>query len=808
MAQTWQRERTTDRQEHDHWPAAVSGERLAVLESIRRRVLWLSAAIVHHANHGRANVDGVKVGGHQASSASVTSIMTALYFAYLRSGDRISVKPHASPVFHAIQYLLGNLDREYLPTLRAFHGLQAYPSRAKDPDGVHFSTGSVGLGAAAPAFAALAHRYAGYHFGPPTPRRFVSVMGDAELDEGNIWEAVYEDHLHSLGNVLWIVDLNRQSLDRVIPGIRAIQLEKMFEDNGWNVMEVKYGRRLQEVFAHPGGQTVRRRIDDMSNEEYQALIRLGGGELRERFVVGQGRDDIATAIAGISDEDLPSVIGDLGGHDLSELLRSFAAAEQQTNAPTVIFAYTIKGWGLPFAGDPLNHAALLSAEQFERLRGTLGVSADDWERFLPDSPEGRACAEAATRLREEPRSTPPASATIEVPVSIGSTPPARASSQEAFGRLMTDLRRVKGLGERVVTVSPDVAVSTNLGGWVNRVGVFAAEKKSISEISGSSVLRWEPDTTGQHIELGISEMNLFMLLGQLGLAEEVVGEHLLPIGTVYDPFILRGMDAFVYALYNGSKFVVVGTPSGVTLSPEGGAHQSTVTPGLGIELPNLISYEPCFAREVEWTLLEALRQCCDREHGQATYLRLSTRPIEQSLLEPALARYGEEQLRQQVLAGGYRLVDRRETAPGLAVEDVVQIAVAGAVVPEAVEAAEMLRGEGVAANVLALTSADRLFRAFQARRRAALGDPGQFREVGLFGRLIPADERRAPIVTVLDGASHALSFLGGIYGAPVIPLGVDEFGQSGSVSDLYQENAIDAESIAAAAMLALDVARG
>ncbi len=194
-----------------------------ILAAIERRVLWLATLMVHHANHVRPNPEDIKIGGHQASSASLVSVMTALWFEYLRPGDRVSVKPHASPTFHAIQYLLGNLDRSYLTTLRAFHGLQAYPSRTKDPDGVDFSTGSVGLGAVAPYFAALSDRYTRDHFGDPSApeRRYISLVGDAELDEGSVWEAVAEPALSGLGNVLWIVDLNRQSLDRVIPGIRA-----------------------------------------------------------------------------------------------------------------------------------------------------------------------------------------------------------------------------------------------------------------------------------------------------------------------------------------------------------------------------------------------------------------------------------------------------------------------------------------------------------------------------------------------------------------------------------------------------------
>ena len=783
----------------------ISGDELALLESIQRRVLWLSTAIVHHSNHLRPNPDKTKVGGHQASSASIVSILTALYFKYLQAGDRVAVKPHASPAYHGVQYLLGNLPKEYLATLRAFGGLQAYPSRTKDADPVDFSTGSVGLGAVAPAFAAMAARYAKLHFGSVSSKRFIAIMGDAELDEGNVWEAATEDHIQGLGNLLWIVDLNRQSLDRVVPGIRAARLMALFRDSGWHVLEAKYGRRLQAAFARPGGEALRRRIDDMSNEEYQTLIRLPGPVLRPRLIgSGPHADDIASTIVEVPDAELPSLLADLAGHDLAELLEAFAAADAVPDKPTVLFAYTIKGWGLPFAGHPLNHSALATEAQFGELRERLGVPPDDdWPAFPPDSPEGRLCCAAAERLRQP--TAPPAGVEAQVPAGLGLRPFPLTSSQEAFGRLLTELARQPGLGERIVTTAPDVSVSTNLGGWINKVGVYWPTETPSYDDEAQRLLRWEPGPGGQHIELGISEMNLFMLLGQLGLGAELFGQQLFPIGTLYDPFICRGLDAFIHGLYSAARMIVVGTPSGVSLSPEGGAHQSTVTPSLGIELPNLVSYELCFARELEWTLLEALRGCADRAAGFSTYLRLSTKPVDQSLLEPVLERLGEAELRRQVLAGGYRLIDRRLATPNLEDRYVVHLAAAGVMVPEAVQAARLLHEEGVAANVLSLTSPDLLYRGLKEARRRHLERGTSAADAGHLGQLIPPDERRAPIVTIHDAASHALAFLGSAFGAPLVPLGVDHFGQSGTRAELYAYEGIDPDTIVNAALLALDL---
>ena len=796
-----------DERSTDTLPDATT---LATLGEIERRVLWLSTLMIHHANNVRANPDKpTKVGGHQASSSSVVSILTALYFQYMDAGDRISIKPHASPAFHAIQYLLGRLDRRYLTELRAFGGLQSYPSRTKDPDPVDFSTGSVGLGAVAPIFAAMASSYAQHRFGQVSSGRFIALIGDAELDEGNIWETVIDESVQRLGNVMLIVDLNRQSLDRVIPGIKAERLKGLFAAAGWHVLEAKYGTRLGALMDGPRGDALRRRIDEMPNEEYQALVRTGDPQtLRDRLVAGvdgDDRDAILTIVAGIPDAELQSAVANLGGHDLPTLLRLFQQADRLTDAPVVVFAYTIKGYGLPMAADPLNHSQLLSAAQMDALAPALGADpADLWAGFAPDSREGSWCADRSRHLSKEANHAH-AALPRTVPTDLETRHPKQTSTQEALGRALIRAGELDGIGERIVTLSPDVATSTHLAGWINKYGVYAPEKRTIYEDDQQRMLRWQPSPGGQHIEFGISEMNLFMALSQFGLAEELIGQPLVPVGTVYDPFVCRGLDALIYGLYIKSRMIFAGTPAGVSLAPEGGAHQSAVTASLGIELPNLRFFEPAFGREVDWVLLDGIANCLDREHGQSTYLRLSTKPIDQTLMDEPLARLGADELHRQVLAGGYRLIDRTVATPDLPDADVVTIAVGGIMVPEAVAAAERLQAEGVAVNVVNVTSADRLYRLARDARAAQLADARAPHGYGHLGTLFPRNERRAPIVTVQDAASHSLAFLGSVWGAPVVPLGVDVFGQSGARQDLYEAVGIDIDTIVNAGLLALDL---
>ena len=779
-----------------------STSQITLLEQIQKRVLWLSMQIVHYANTNSAGNNQVKVGGHQASCASIVTLMTALYFYSLRFGDRVSVKPHASPVFHAIQYLLGYLPEKKLRQFRNYKGLQSYPSRTKDVDPVDFSTGSVGLGAVIPNFSRLTRQFVQDHFKQLRNNRFIALIGDAELDEGNVWEALGEETLQDMGQILWIVDLNRQSLDRVVPSGKAQKMEEMFRINGWKVIELKYGSTLEEAFKLPYGERLRKRIDLMSNDEYQSLLQINDGEkIRNRLAETKNGPDkkLLKLLSRYSSQKIKPLLADLGGHDLQKILDGLDEADKITNQPVVIIAYTIKGWELPLAGDPLNHAKLLTVEQMEELKIRLGISpGKEFAQFEPGSPEDCLIKNRLHQFQIESNKekktvlkTP-----IPIPESLESKYQGNISTQQALGRLLTGLSRIPEVAARMVTTSPDVAISTNLGGWINKMKVYYPEEKInfFSKNSVTSMLNWEQSPKGHHIELGISENNLFLLLNMLGLSQEFNGETLLPFGTIYDPFIGRGLDALTYAAYSESKFIFAGTPSGISLSPEGGAHQSIITPSIGMEMPNLVYYEPTFAQELEWIFLAGLKQLLDRKRGKILYLRLSTRTIPQALFPINQEKQALNQLRNNVLRGGYRILDHQTNPLYSPKKNVLNIFASGVMVPDALAASQHLQEEGLLANVIVVTSPDLLYRAWQQGNKLRMKNPNIHSTFHL-EQLIPAEERQVPIVTVLDGHSHTLSFLGSVFGTRVLCLGVDEFGQSGSTQELYDHYDIGVKAI-------------
>ena len=769
---------------------------IAGLDALEERLLWLASWTIHHANHVRDSADGLKVGGHQASCASMATIMAALYFHTLRARDRVAVKPHASPLLHAVEYLYGRQSQDQLERFRGLGGAQSYPSRTKDQIRVDFSTGSVGLGVAVTAFASLVQDMwiSRGVVAEDEAARFISLLGDAELDEGNIYEALIESYKHQIRNTWWIVDYNRQSLDATTPERMFDRFDDMFETAGWEVLTLKYGARQRAAFKKPGGARLRKWIDECPNDLYAALSYEGGAAWRAQL-----REDLKRSaktlelIETYSDAALESLMLELGGHCLATLLDAFDQAAA-SDTPKFILAYTVKGRRLPFQGHKDNHSGLMTPAQISGLREKLGIAeGDEWTPLGGLSEPRREAAKAvmaSSRWAYADRDMPQAAA-VAVPT-LADFPDAgrkAQSTQMAFGKLLNDLAREEtDFVSRIVTTSPDVTVSTNLSGFVNRKGLYSrtAQEDVFKARKIASPQLWAQSPTGQHIELGIAEHNLFLMLAALGLSADHFGQRIFPVGTVYDPFIARGLDALNYACYQDARFVLAGTPSGITLAPEGGAHQSVSTPLIGMGQPGLTYYEPAFADEVR-VCLQAAFAAIEAPDGQSTYLRLSTRSLDQPERDMTGA------LAADILAGGYWA-----EAPADGAE--LALVACGAVMPEARVAWEVLSEDMPGIGLLTVTSPDMLHAGWMGAARAPwTGGPASAHVQHLLSALTP----HAPLVSVLDGAPTALSWLGAVDGRRVAPLGTERFGQTGTIGDLYSEHRIDTDAIVDAAAVLL-----
>ncbi|MDC0093538.1 1-deoxy-D-xylulose-5-phosphate synthase N-terminal domain-containing protein [Alphaproteobacteria bacterium] len=751
------------------------------LKIIEKRILWLSCWMVHNANHLRENQDGLKVGGHQASSASIVSIMTALYFNILRPEDRVAVKPHASPVFHAIQYLAGLQTKENIENFRGFGGAQSYPSRTKDIDDVDISTGSVGLGVAMTSFISLIQDYIlRKKFAKDIPQgRMIALVGDAELDEGNVYECLQEGWKHDLRNVWWIIDYNRQSLDGVVHEGLAERLSSVFEAFGWNLIVLKYGKLQKEAFQEPGGNALKKWIDDCPNQLYSALVYEGGTVFKKRVLDDIGDQSVVSQLIDKrSDDEFLELMANLGGHCVPTLCETFENIKD--NKPTAFIAYTIKGWGTPLAGHKDNHAGLMTKAQMDSFKIKFGINdGDEWNRFS-DEKEYNKLDEYLKNLpfqKAGHRKYKSQKISVDENIFIKET---KISTQNAFGKILDQYAKSDTeFSNRIVTTSPDVSVSTNLGPWINKKGLFNKNESSdtFRDRKIPSTQKWIFSTSGQHIELGIAEMNLFLMLGAAGLSHELFGERLFPIGTVYDPFISRGLDAMNYACYQDARFMIIGTPSGISLAPEGGAHQSIGTPLIGISQPGLLSFEPAFADELSAIMNYGFNYLQD-ENGGSIYLRLSTRSIDQP------GRNLDQNLINHIVKGGYWL---KKPGPNPEIIIVYQGVIANEVIQATANLGENFKDVGV----LSITSSDNLFHEWK-KKNISLNKEEIKSHIEYLLESIPRDTK---LITVIDGHPMTLSWLGSVYGHKTLPLGVDRFGQTGNINELFKEFTIDSESI-------------
>lgn len=759
-------------------------EKIAAIEALDARLRWLSAWTVHNANHLREKRDGLKVGGHQASCASMTAIMAALYFHALRPQDKVSVKPHAGPVLQAIHYMLGNQTLEQLQKFRALGGAQSYPSRTKDKIPVDFSTGSVGLGVAITAFSSLVQDYLIAHgaMAESDAGRMISLMGDAELDEGNIYECLIEGYKHDIRNCWWVVDYNRQSLDNTTADRMFRRFDDIFETCGWRVVTLKHGKLQRAAFARPGGKSLEDWIENCPNADFAVLTYQGGAAWRERLLsdIG-GKPHVKKLLESYDDEGLAELMTNLGGHCIASLMDAFDSADD--DRPTLFIAYTVKGYGLPLAGHKDNHSGMMNPAQIEQLRQSMGIAAgQEWEPYaglggniaarLKSFVDESVLAKKPLEFSPNPIVVP-----AHFPVPTGET----QSTQAAFGHVLLDLAKSsEELADRIITTAPDVTQTTNLGGFVNQRGLFRRSQVAdiFREAKIPSAQKWAAHASGQHIELGIAENNFFLLLTSLGLAAPHFGTRLIPVGTVYDPFISRGLDALNYGCYSDARFLLVGTPSGLTLGPEGGAHQSINTPLIGMGQPGLAYFEPAYADEVALFMRWAFEYLQEPD-GSSVYLRLSTRQISQESRT-------DETWKEDALKGAYWL---RPPAQGAE----AAIAFTGAIAPEVLAAWEELQYDIPGLGVLNVTSPDLLHRDWSATKAARWtgGQATACHADALLSQLSP----NASIVTVLDGSPAALSWLGSVRAMRVSPLGTDRFGQTGDLPDLYRTYRLDKDAI-------------
>jgi pyruvate dehydrogenase E1 component len=760
----------------------------ASLEMLDKRLRWLSAWTVHNANHLRESTDGLKVGGHQASCASMTAIMAVLYFHALRPHDKVAVKPHAGPILHAIHYLLGNQSLDQLQRFRGLGGAQSYPSRTKDLIPVDFSTGSVGLGVAITAFASLVQDYLIAHdrLLESQAGRMIAIMGDAELDEGNIYECLIEAYKHDIRNCWWIVDYNRQSLDATTADRMFNRFDDIFVTCGWRVVTLKHGRLQRAAFKKPGGKALEMWIDNCPNVEFAALTYQGGEAWRARLLADIGSTaGVKALLASYDDAALAELMTNLGGHCVETLAAAFDGAND--DKPTMFIAYTIKGYGLPFAGHKDNHSGLMNPNQIATLRDSLDISeGQEWAPYAGLGDNAAASLKAFVESSAfATRDVPLQNDTIEVPGRLPVPEGREQSTQAAFGRILLDLSKSgHRLADRIVTTSPDVTVSTNLGAFVNQRGLFRrGELKDVFHAAKiPSAQKWSGHGAGQHIELGIAENNLFLMLAALGLSAPLFGTRLIPIGTVYDPFIARGLDALNYGCYQDARFLLVATPSGVTLGPEGGAHQSINSPLIGMGQPGLTYFEPAFVDELALIMGWSFDHL-QAESGGSVYLRLTTRVLEQYDRE-------NDSWEADALKGGYWLKRPTEGAEAAVV-------FTGAIAPEAIAAHESLQEDIPGIGLLNITSPDLLHRDWSAKRAAFW--TGKVKAKSHADVLLDALPAGAGLVTIIDGAPSTLSWLGGVKGMRVSPLGTDRFGQTGNLGDLYRTYRLDADAIVEAA---------
>jgi pyruvate dehydrogenase E1 component len=871
-------------------PTALPKEEVATLNQIAQRALAWTVRMIWDANNRNNKAPGdPKVGGHPASCASSLHLATALHMVARQGTDFYCAKPHLAPLDHALNRAQGffrhpNGDwfseqesADVMSRLRDFSTdgkpvFQSYHAMT-DPDSWRtLPSGTVGIPPVNAAYLALAFRYSVDHgWSTDLPKHFWCIIGDSELREGSLMEAMPDVAERELGNVTWIVDYNRQNLDgtripnqRGLRGSDANRIQRTFEANGWDVIQLRHGALREKLFALPDGQAFQQALENgLTDYELQAILALQDADLAKKYLGESGVPK--SFFVQTNDAELLRAIADMGGHDLNVVLNAYAEARRDERVPTLIVAHTLKGWGLQCAAEPGNHSTIPDRAEVASLLADQGL---DWDtpyamagNWQDDGPERTFLAKRQEYFRSEVKAVEERIASNRAAVDkrlqefgplpedfglnfsmvpyahtqwvwgqvagkivrIGTHDELEAAGLEA-GKAPSELEKPwQRAAELALTMSPDVGTSTNIQPAMDeKVYGPAVDANLEAELGWSQ--RGRPElyehsgAWTRHIRFEIAEANCMSAAGSFGQMGRFSGVPLLPLMTVYDFFIKRALDQLYYNVYWRSSFILVGTPSGISLSPEGAQHSWKSD----IQFPSLITWEPAFAKEMEWILADATRRHLheDHEDREGVLIRASTRGLPQKQFLKRLksqSRFaGQDQtsietaIRKDVLAGGYKLVDRASQEGYLPGDNVITILAMGALVPEALQASDQLLAEGIFADVVVVTCADLLLGRFAERdayaQLAALGVTGDLQLVpaGLANGAISLPEARAlagrfvPLLGVCDGEAGLLDNAGSILGVPQKTLCVSRFSKSGTPQDIYAYHQLDSASIAAA----------
>jgi pyruvate dehydrogenase E1 component len=926
-----------------HLTPAPQRPSLPTLSSLMRRVQAHSMNMIYLANNREDVQKGdPKVGGHPSACSSALHILSTLHLVVRNPQDFVAVKPHASPVDHSNHYLLKLLleadgsrmsperCRQAMKNLRHYSAsgepvFQSYHS-AYDADHWRFvPSGSVGIPPVQALYLAHAHRMAEKHgYIVPDDAQFWCLMGDSEFREGSLTEAMPEAAERGLGNLTWILDYNRQSLDghRVLNevGLGAKdndRVEKMMAANGWEVIQLRHGPWRRKVFASgPNGEALQNVFESaLSDYEFQSIL---SSRDAKKVVEAVGRYDQAArkALDELSEKEVLQLLGDLGGHDVDALIEAMEESKKDRDRPTFIVAHTIKGYNLDCAAQSTNHSAMIEKPEVLRLRKETGLDSEDlyaFEHFEVSTPEGaylkargdwllsgiHACKDAKKTNLDTFREELKASGALDqfpteiginlkfVPlihtqwmigqlsaklVRIAETPLSDTELREGQKPLSPEEKKFQALAKAFITMAPDVGTSTNLNstldGRIFGHDVADFEKEyGVKDTKSPDIVPHENDHS-RFIRFDIAESNTTSCAGSYGKMAEFTGVPFLPLMTVYDFFIKRALDQYFFAAYWKSSCIVVGTPSGVTLSPEGAQHGWKSD----IQIANSITWEPAYCQELDWILTETIRRHCltlvhgeehaeSNAHRQTVIIRAVTRSLEQKEFlnrlkkQPRFQGKAEaeilESTRQDCLAGAYYLVDFRGSPGYRPSENVVNIFSMGSLVTEALAASDALQARGVFANVIQVSSPDLLLgnlaeendyhhlrhglgitgdlflntQTPKGTSTAAAYPPAQigprpFDRLGSDSagmlRLLSLSGRRIPIVSVHDGEPGLLDNIGSILGTLQKCLSVRKHSKCGRPSDIYHFHHIDSESIIEAstqilersALSALQIDRG